>query len=252
MFLAMLASGAKALPRSGGWLSVVKAVLGIVVLGLAFKYLLQAGAAVPGLELGRGKPNFLLSWGVFYLAFAAYMTFIDKSGETKAISIIKAVTVLALWILGANALSERAAAVQAAKLELPIGTGAGLPNALPGPVAKQWVNYTDEVFEEAKKSGKPIFIDGTADWCTLCQEIKEQVLDTPKGKAVLANVATIKVDLSTGVDPAFEKHVREKFKIVGLPHLMFFKPGGEPVKTVSKLESVEELKKLLEQSGAKL
>ena len=36
----------------------------------------------------------------------------------------------------------------------------------------------------------------------------------------------MKIDWSTGQDPEYIESTAKKFDIVGLPHLMFLKPGG--------------------------
>jgi thiol:disulfide interchange protein DsbD len=113
----------------------------------------------------------------------------------------------------------------------------------------QWIPWTEAAFEEAKQSGKPIFIDAWAEWCTECKVIEKKVLNTPEGIRALQGVVTMKIDWSTGQDAGYIESTAKKFDIVGLPHLMFFKPGGAPVKTVNELASVEELKKLVEEAS---
>ncbi len=236
MALAALSAGAKAWPKSGGWLGTVKALLGIVVFWLGFDYLLK------GLGMRIGDPNTLLAWILAYLVAAAYLLFVEHSGQTRAIFVIKGVAVLALGLLAGSALSQRNQALFEQQLAHSGGTTARVV----------WTKYTPEAFEQAKRSGKPILIDASADWCVKCQEIKHDVLEKPEAVAALRGVETLVIDHSTGVDQAYIDSTSKQFGIKGLPQVMFFKPGGEPSATVYELKSVDGLKSLLKKAGASL
>ncbi|MCH8978267.1 MAG: hypothetical protein IH945_03375 [Armatimonadetes bacterium] len=71
MVVAASATGLKALPKSGGWLKTVKAVLGFVVLGFGFNYVLQAAGFIS--EELRTQ----VAWIVIYAGFAVFLVFFD-------------------------------------------------------------------------------------------------------------------------------------------------------------------------------
>jgi thiol:disulfide interchange protein DsbD len=233
--LASLTTGAnKVLPKSGGWLKTVKAILGLVVLWLGADYLFK------GLGWRSDDARTFLGWVVFYLGGAAYLLFFDKSDPTRAVQGLKGMAALALGLLAGMAWQSRSTAIFEQQLQ---AAGAGVPTKV------QWIPWTEASFEEAKKSGKPIFVDAWAEWCTECKVIEKNVLNTPQGIQALQGVVTMKIDWSTGQDSAYIDATSKKFDIVGLPHLMFFKPGGEPTKTVNDLKSVDELKVLLAEAA---
>lgn len=227
LVLASLSAGAKALPKSGGWLAAVKPILGLVVFAVGFDYLTK------GLGLRVGTPELAWAWTGFFAAGALYLLLFErKSGESRLVFGIKGTALLVLGVLVGGALA---------------GTQPQVASAEVG-----WVKFDEAAFEQAKASGKPIIVDGTADWCAECQVINRTVFETPEGRELLASATLLKIDWSTGVDPEYQKRTAERFNIVGLPHIVFFKPGGEEHKTVKSLHSTAELRDLLRGAGAKL
>ncbi len=236
--LAAVSTGAnKVLPKSGGWLKTVKAVLGLVVMWLAVDYLFK------GLGLRAGEATTLAAWAGAYGLGAAYLLLVDRSEPSHFVVGVKGTAVAALGLLAGMALQERSNVLFQQELAR---SGAGVTAQV------QWVKYTDAAFEEAKASGKPIMIDATADWCTLCKEIDRKVFQTPRGLTALRDVVALKIDHSTGVDQAYIDATTKRFGIVGLPHIMFFRPGGDLVATKNELADVAELEAVLRQSGASL
>ena len=242
-----MSQGAKALPKSGGWLKTVKSVLGIVVLWIAADYFFK------GLGFKPEEPRTLVAWTIFYFGAAVYLLGFDNSGNTRIIFGIKGAAVLALGLLMGQAMTTRAGILKEEEFEKLAATSGG--KTKPVATKVEWVKFTPEAFEEAKKSGKPILIDGTADWCLVCKEIDEAVFKKPAAIIALQDVVTMKIDLSTGVDPAYDEAVRKQFKIVGLPHIMLFKPGGEQIRTFSDLKQLpnpDVLVAALKEAGATL
>jgi thiol:disulfide interchange protein DsbD len=233
--LASLSTGAsRALPKSGGWLKTVKAILGLVVLWLGADYLFK------GLGWRSDDARTFLGWVVFYVGAALYLLFFDRTEPSRLVQGLKGTAVLGLGLLAGIAWQSRSAALFEQSVRADGGSMA---------TKIQWIPWTEAAFEEAKQSGKPIFIDAWAEWCTECKVIEKKVLNTPEGIRALQGVVTMKIDWSTGQDAGYIESTAKKFDIVGLPHLMFFKPGGAPVKTVNELASVEELKKLVEEAS---
>lgn len=233
--LASLSAGsAKSLPKSGGWLKTVKAILGLVVLWLAYDYLLK------GLGFRYGEPSTQMAWIVFYLGAALYLILFEKGGDNRLAVGFKASAVLALGVLAGVAFTERNHTI----FERELMAAGGSVNRI------AWVKFDDPAFERAKASGKPIFIDGTADWCVKCREIEQTILNTPRGITALATVETLKIDHSTGVDDEYKRKTTEQFNIRGLPHIVVLKPGGEPYMVLNEIKSIDHLEEILRGAGA--
>jgi thiol:disulfide interchange protein DsbD len=103
MVLASLSQGAKALPKSGSWLTTVKAVLGLVVLYIGVDFLFK------GLGLRIGEPETLFAWAIVFLVMAAYLLFFERGGDTRFAWGLKGAVVLLLGFLVGQAMTERSA-----------------------------------------------------------------------------------------------------------------------------------------------
>ncbi|MBC7834482.1 MAG: thioredoxin family protein [Phycisphaerales bacterium] len=98
-----------------------------------------------------------------------------------------------------------------------------------GPV--NWVYYTPERLDDAKREGKVVVVDFTAEWCLTCKALESGVLYR-KEIATLLNdteqVVTIKVDLS-GNNVDGKKYLAQVGR-VGIPLLVVMGPGlAEPI-----------------------
>ncbi len=88
-----------------------------------------------------------------------------------------------------------------------------------------WRKYSDDVLAEAQKAGKPVIIDFRADWCAACIEMEEKTF-THQGIQLLSRqFVMIKFDATNG-SPELEK-LKERFKIVGLPTIVFISAKGQ-------------------------
>lgn len=225
MVLASVSAGAKALPRSGGWLAAVKAVMGLVVFAIGFDYLLK-GLGVPGQSASAAY-----LWAGFFGLGALALLFLERrSGSSFAVQAIKGVSTLVLGGLMGFAL---AGASKPAHEEL------------------AWVAFDDSTYAQAKSSGKPILIDATANWCAECQVIERNVFQNPQARSLLSQAFLMKIDWSTGVDPAYKEKTAAMFGIKGLPHIVVQKPGGETSVVLASLHSVAELREALRGAGAR-
>jgi len=187
-----------------------------------------------GLGMRSDEPRTLVAWSAFYLLGALYVALVDNSGTSRAITSLKALFALGLGVLAGMSWSESKSPA-----------GPGIP----------WETFTPERFQQAVASGKPIVVDATADWCALCHEIENAVFKPREGVEAMQGVVPLRIDMSTGVDPKYIEEARRRFNIKGLPHIIFFAPGGRQVSVVNgyqQLDTVEKLKEHLRRAGANL
>lgn len=227
--LGALSTGAKTLPRAGGWLKTLKALLGIVVFWVALGYLLQA------FQFRSDQPRTMVIQAVFLFLAAGYLFLFEKSGNTQVIWGMKGLAILLCGFMAGQFLTNRSTAIRDEQLA-----------ALGSSSVIHWIKWTPESFDEAKKSGKPIVIDASADWCALCHEIEDAVFKKPEGIAAMQGVVAMTIDQSTGVDPKYVELSNKTFGIKGLPHVEFFKPGGESVHVVTGFDQLNSPSKLKE------
>ena len=222
-----LSTGAKTLPRAGGWLKTLKALLGIVVLYVALNYFLEA------LQFRSDQPRTMVVQACFLVLSAAYLFLFEKSGSTQLIWGIKGLAILVCGVLAGQLIATRSATIRDEQL-----AALGATNEI------HWVPFTAASYDEAKKSGKPIVIDASADWCALCHEIENAVFKKPEGIAAMQNVVALSIDESTGVDPNYIATANKTFGIQGLPHVEILAPGGKSVKVVTGLDQMDTPDKL--------
>jgi thioredoxin 1 len=89
-----------------------------------------------------------------------------------------------------------------------------------------WLRSYDEALAAAKKDNQPIMIDFYADWCKWCRELDG---DTYVNKDV---VALAQKFVSLKVDADVEGELSSRYKVVGLPTILFINPDGKEIHRV--------------------
>lgn len=186
----------KKVPKSGVWLIWVERLFGTILLVVAAYYLLVAF-----------KPD-LISWlpTAALVGSGVYLGFIEKSGN-KNISF--------------NRFKKTAGLIA-------IVVGLTLP--FTGPRQNVvWETYSAEKLEAAKVAEQPVIFDFYADWCIPCHELDRFTYSDPKVIAALDHFLRIKVDLTDTESPE-AKELTDKYKIVGVPTIVFLDKQGNEVK----------------------
>lgn len=91
----------------------------------------------------------------------------------------------------------------------------------------EWMDYSQEAFERAKKERKPIYMLITAVWCFWCQVFEEKTLEKEEVVRYLnENFINIFVDYDK------RKDIASKYPPTGLPYSVIFSPDGEELVSV--------------------
>lgn len=201
VFLAV--AGAQ-LPRSADWLTTLKRIMGLVIILFAVtRYL---GPALQGLSANIPYVATLWINGVVFFGAAAYLLWFDRSFSSKVVALIRTVSILFMaWY----------------------GSGYIYDATTPAPEGIKWEPFTVEAFEQAVGKGTPVVVDGTANWCAACMEIEHKTFTDPEVIRAMRGVRAFKMDLSTGVDPAYQKATQDHFGWQSLPHIRFYNPQGQ-------------------------
>jgi thiol:disulfide interchange protein DsbD len=200
VFLAV--AGAQ-LPKSADWLVTLKRIMGLMIILFAVtRYL---GPALQG--LGGGVPYVATLWinTVAFLASAVYLLWFDRSFSSTLVALIRTFSIVfMIWY----------------------GAGYAYDALSPAPEGIQWEKFTVESFEEALKSGQPVVVDGTANWCAACMEIEHKTFTDPDVIRAMKGVRAFKMDLSTGVSPEYQEMTQKYFGWKSLPHIRFYDRQG--------------------------
>src|SRR5574344_45485 len=197
---AMFPSWLKSMPKSGGWMNVIKVVLGFLELAFALKFLSVADLAYGWRILDR--ETFLALWiaifGLLGLYLLGKIKFPHDDDETKIgvprffmalISIAFAIYMLpGLWGAPLKAVSAFAPPMKTQDF-----------NLYNNEVHAKYDNY-DFGMETAKREGKPVMLDFTGYACVNCRKMEAAVWTDSKVSQIINNdyiLITLYVDDKT-------------------------------------------------------
>jgi thiol:disulfide interchange protein len=95
-----------------------------------------------------------------------------------------------------------------------------------------WRPFSKSTLDEALASGKPVFIDFTADWCITCKTNERFAIDTPKVRQEFSkrNVVALKADWTKG-DPEITQ-ILKQFGRAGVPMYLIYPSGSKETRPV--------------------
>ena len=88
-----------------------------------------------------------------------------------------------------------------------------------------WQTFSREALDQALATGRPVFVDFTADWCLICKSNERFALDTaPVREAVSKKrVIMLRADWTRG-DPVITEILKEHGR-VGVPMYLYYPVG---------------------------
>ena len=193
VLLAALASAARKLPRSGGWLAWVEKLLGFVLLGLALFYL---EPLLPAGTRHVARMALLVVGGV-------YMGFLHSTAS-ESLRFVRLKRVVGVAALGVALWSV--AAVEPSSLV-------------------RWQPFTPEALAAARSTGTPAVIDFSADWCIPCKEMDASTFNDPAVAEAARAFAMLRADV-TLLDTDTEEIMRGH-NVLGVPTYLFFTANGQ-------------------------
>jgi thiol:disulfide interchange protein DsbD len=216
------ASGGKLLPKAGGWMDTVKAVFGVVLLGVA---ILMLERILPG-------PVTLLLWAMLLIIPAVYMGALDTlpagvSGWRrfwKGLGVTMLVYGVVL-ILGA-ATGARDPLHPLRNLTVATGTTAGGEHASQHLAFRRIKSVEDftAALEQSTREGKPVMLDFYADWCTYCIKMEDYTFSDARVQAALANTTLLQADVTA--NDAADMALLNHFDLFAPPAILFFGADG--------------------------
>ena len=200
---ALFPSWLKSMPKSGGWMNVIKVTLGFLELAFALKFLSVADLAYGWRLLDR--ETFLALWIVIFALLGLYLLgkvkFPHDDDENK---------------IGVTRFFMALVSLAFAVYMIPGLWGAPLKavSAFAPPVATQDFNlYTNEVhpkfkdydagMEYARRQGKPVLVDFTGYGCVNCRKMEAAVWTDTKVRSIINDkyvLISLYVDEKTPLD----------------------------------------------------
>jgi thioredoxin:protein disulfide reductase len=211
LILGTFSGSIKAMPRSGMWMVTVRKVFGVILIGVALYFLNP-------LMGNWGKYVFV----AFFAASALYLLFFEAN---------KARPVQFAWVLRAIGVGAAAFAIFFA-----------LPKKVESSI--EWKPYSEQAVAEAQKQGKGVIIDSYATWCIPCKELDELTFTNADVKKEAEKFVTLKLDLTSNEPDTDAGRARSKFKIIGVPTILFLDAKGDEMPSL-RLEGFEKADKFL-------
>ncbi|KHD06408.1 hypothetical protein PN36_05050 [Candidatus Thiomargarita nelsonii] len=205
------------LPKAGGWMDSVKAVFGVMLLGIAIWMLERV---IPGQVI-------MLLWATLLIVSAVYMGALDKisAGVSGWHKLWKGVGLI-LLVYG---------------VLLMIGAASGNLNPLQ-PLHNLSVTHTSNApvsaaefkpikgikgleQELAAAQNKRVILDFSADWCISCKEMEHFTFSDARVQEAFADFVLLQADVTLNDEQ--DKALYKRFGIFGPPAIMFFDRNGQ-------------------------
>ena len=121
----------------------------------------------------------------------------------------------------------------------------------------QWYSW-DEGYELAESQNKPILVFVHATWCHVCKRLDDKTFNNEDiAPLITRDYIPVKLDVEDESQFSFKD---EKFQIdellskiskkpvMGIPTILFYKPGGRKTKPIPGLKDPEEMQELLSEN----
>jgi thiol:disulfide interchange protein DsbD len=227
------------LPKSGPWMERVKIFLALLMLiGLGYYLQFVLSDRWWNLTLGLG----LIIFSSYYGAFNLTPT------RASAWQRVRKGINLGAFVIGVLFVAEGATPGL-----LPWSKTANIqslhPTTSTHPEA-QWsaLVYTESEFSEALKKGLPVIIDFWAEWCVACHELEEKTFSEAQVRTLSQKFVILKMDATK--DSPLLRRLKLKFKIQGLPTLVFISSSGQWLEPLTLTEFEKPDKFLLRMTRA--
>jgi len=212
------ASAGKFLPKAGAWMDAVKAVFGVLLLGLAIWLLERVAPAGFTMTL----------WAALIIVSAIYMGAVDglSEGSSGWKKLWKGLGVL-LLIYGIIILLGLASGNRNVFQPLKGLGGSTTTSAQAEHLSFIQIKGVDGLNAElasAKAAGKTVMLDFYADWCVSCKEMEALTFADSSVKKALEGVVLLQADVTPNDDKDTELY--KHFGIIGPPSIMFFGTDG--------------------------
>ncbi|MGM8931353.1 protein-disulfide reductase DsbD [Salinicola halophyticus] len=241
--------GTQWLPRAGGWMTGIKALFGVMLLGVAI-WLVER--IVPG-------PVALLLWGVLTLGcalalgplrarpttrfFSAPDAALGSSsapdaaprsfsapdaapvGRFRGGSLIRQTAGWVLLVWGVAMVWGAAQGGSDPLRPLPAAVSTSSPDAAPRFETVSNLDQLEAALAAADRAGRPAMVDVSADWCISCKVMERDVFPRPAVAQRLAGFTLIRADVTR--DAPASRRLLEHYDLFGPPGLLFFAHGKE-------------------------
>ena len=223
MSIPLLLVGASAgalLPRAGGWMTEVKRLFGLLLLGVAL-WTVQS-ILHPGLALAL--------WGALLICAAVLLVSHHHRGHRGELSKSLLRRALAA-VLGVCGLLQLVGAASGGTDPLQplahLSASIGSPSEKHAGPAFTTIRSVADLDNALRTSGRPVMLDFYADWCVSCKEMERFTFVDPAVQAKMAGALLLKADVTA--NNAQDRELLKRFQLFGPPGTIFFDAQGREI-----------------------
>jgi len=207
-------TGANILPRAGHWMDHVKAVFGVLLLGISI-WLIRS--VIPDIV-------YMWLWAILLITVAMFLGALSTATDHWAI--IRKSLGIVLFVQGclilAGAASGQNQPITPLKFLISNTNHSG-STVLPFNRVTT-LNELNHALNTAKKNEQAVMLDYYADWCVSCIEMEHTTFSDPKVHQALNQFALIQVDLTNNPQT---HELLDQYELIGPPSILFFTPSGK-------------------------
>ncbi len=212
--IAVGVSAGKFMPKPGMWMTMVSAIFGVMMLGVAIWMM----------ERVVDEYIIMLLYAMLGLGFAIYLGALETGGHIfkRSISVILFIYSFALLI---GALAGSTSLAKPLEFLKPQAVTSMLTSTQKPAefIVVTSIEELDTVL--SKNKGKKIMLDFYADWCSACKELEEITFVDSKVRKKMNEFVLIKADVTE--NSAQNNALSKKYGVFGPPTLLFFKESGD-------------------------
>ncbi len=241
--LALFPRAMKSLPKSGGWLNSVKVVMGFLEIAAAMKFISNIDLV---LKWGIFSRDLVIAtWAAIFLITTLYLlgrfnlphdTPSPHIGPMRAVFAIVFGTfgIYMFTGFGGKPLGELDGLLPPAEV-----VSAGVVQAGSSPNAKAhseelpWHPRYSSALEEAKRTGKNIFVDFTGYTCVNCRAMESQVFSKLEVQGIFKDfvLARLYTDDGSPLNDSNQFMEESRFNTIALPFYAIISPDDKPLGT---------------------
>lgn len=202
-------SAGKFMPKPGAWMTMVSAIFGVMMLGVAIWML----------ERVLDSYIIMLLYSILGISSAVYFGAFERDAHTfrKSVAIIIFIYSVSLFIGVLGGSNSMTKPLEFLKPSISVSSDATISSHLKFEKVKSIKEL--EIVLEANR-GKKIMLDFSAEWCAVCKELDKKTFSNEAVKAKLSEYVLIQADVTENNQE--QKELSKKYGVFGPPVLLFF------------------------------
>ena len=224
--IAVGVSAGKFMPKPGAWMTMVSAIFGVIMLGVAIWML----------EKILDPSVTMIMYSVLGIGFALFLGVFEKGGHffkhsVAMIIFIYSVSLFIGFLAGTASMTQPLGFLKHTNVTK---TTQREVKEVKFTVVKS-ISELDRVLDANK--GKKIMLDFSADWCTSCKEFEAITFADKNVKAKMNEFVLIRADVTD--NGKNEKALSQKYGVFGPPAILFFDENSNILKSKTIIGFVE-------------